>query len=67
MQKVNIHLKPSLLRGWVITRKTKKCIVVRKVYTKDNWGYKKGELGPETLVPNKTITRIEKVEEIKDG
>jgi len=60
MEIINVHLKPSLLRGWVIVRETKKCIVVRKFLTKDTYMGKKGDLGPETLVPKKIITRIEK-------
>lgn len=62
MKKFNIYLKPSLLRGWVIIRETKKCFVARKVLTKNTYSGKKGELGGETYVPKKYIKRIEEIE-----
>lgn len=61
MKKYNIYLKPSLLREWVIVRETKKCLVCRRVLKKNTYFGKKGDLGGETYVPKKTITRIQEV------
>jgi len=59
MKKYNIYLKPTLLREWVIIKRTKKCIVIRKKFNK-RYGYK-NYLGDCVYVPIKQIKRIEEV------
>lgn len=67
MKKFDIYLKPSLLRGWVIIRETGKCLVARKVLTKNTYYGKKGDLGSPTYVPKKNILRMEEVKKKKEG
>ena len=55
--KINIYLKPTLLRGWYKIKETKKCLVVRKEF-KQRYGYK-NFIGDCAYIPKKEIDKIE--------
>ena len=56
-EKINIYLKPTLMRGWVVIKETPKCLVVRKTF-KQRYGYK-DFIGDCVYVPKKNIIKIE--------
>ena len=57
--KVNIYLKPTLLRGWYIIGETKKCLIVRK-YFKKRYG-SLNYVGDCYYLSKKLITKVKPV------
>ena len=55
----NFYLKPNSLKDWVIIKKTKKCLVIRKTF-KQRYGYK-NFIGDCIYLPIKSIERQEEI------